>query len=1035
MDFNKSKNDELVKQWGLNFIKQTTDFVYLKDKNLKYIAVSNPILELMGAKSMEEIIGKTDYDLYKQPEIAKQYVFNDKLLISNNNPSKTFIEPYYKKDGKKAWIRSRKELMYDSEHNIIGLYGVSMDITAQIELEEKNERLSAAANDSSLNIFEIDLKTHILYNLKSTKNTQMLPPEMQNYPQSFIERYVHPDSVKDYQELYDAMVKGNPLAQSKIKLTVADNEIVLLIRMRNSYDENNKPCRIFGTSQPLTELSELDKRFHITLEQQGIYSWVIDTKTQVVTASDTMIKNYGEQGSVPNLLNLKGFAASRGIHPNDCEKYEDFYHRIFTGETSIKGRIRHKNLLTGNYDWLLVCLDAVYDKNGEITKIYGSSVDITEKEEEEERYKSFQNLEKLVKVNVLSSITLNLTKNTCNLFHSQLPGFICQKDYEDINYYINIANQRIVNKEARERFTQLLTKDYLLALFAKGTTYITHEIQYDFPQLGVLWVKVVIEMMKNPKTGDIEALIYAIDINKSKIDEKILNTVASTIYDYICLINLETEKAIIFKHPENSSLSSIETGINYHQMRKILDESIVVPQDREKALHDMSSPVIRENLKANKLFASTYGTFDEEKNILYKKIEYFWLDEKTSQLIMLRSDVTNSVNKSRQQKLLLQEAFDKTEKANKAKSEFMARMSHDMRTPMNAIIGMAALGLDEVPGESAQYYFENITSSAKFLLGLITDILDMSKLENNSIILHPKPYSFVEFENHIKTSIAPLCEAKEITFDFIPSEYISSCLLLDSVRVNEIYNNLLTNAIKFTQAGGTVSLKIVQKLIKDKIILLETEISDTGCGISEEFQQRMFEPFSQEQSSLNINPEGTGLGLAITKKLIELMGGAISVKSKIGKGSTFCFSIKAEIAENQPQKIETESLIESFKAKRVLLCEDHPLNAKILIRILEKVGLAVDFASNGREGVDFFKHNPAYDFIIMDIRMPIMDGLTAARLIRLSNINNAKTIPIIALTANVFKEDIEKTKQAGMNAHLAKPIEPQVLYQVLKKFL
>lgn len=1034
MDLNKSNNDELVMHWGLNFIKQTTDFVYLKDKDLKYIIVSNPILELMGAKDTEEIIGKTDFELYKD-DIAKQYVYNDKRLLKSGKSVISFIEPYYTKEGKAAWIRSRKELMYDSEHNLIGLYGISMDITPQIELEQKNERLSAAANDSALQMFEIDLTTNTLYNLKYTKSFMDIPFKMENYPSSFIAKYVHPDSVKAYQALYGAMKQGKELEQAKIKLIFNNKEITMLVRMRNSFDKNNKPIRIYGTAQPITELSELDKRFHITLEQQGIFSWVIDTQTQIVTASDSMLKTYGEQGRVPTLLNLVGFACSRGIHPNDCEKYENFYRRIFSGESSIKGRIRRKNLTTDHYDWLRVCLDALYDKDGQITKIYGSCIDISQQVEDEERYQSFHNLEKLAKVNILASSTLNLTQNTCNLLHSKLPEFTSFEDCKGIDYYLNFAIQRITDEKTLKDVSKRITRENLLTLFAQGTTYQAEEMQYVFPLIGERWVKVVLEMMKNPKTSDIEALIYAIDIEKSKINERIISSVASTVYDYICLINLETQRSVIFKHPEDKALSSVETGINYNQMRKILDEAIVIPQDREKAHRDMSTQAIRENLKAKKVFSNNYGIQDAEGNRSYKKITYFWLDEKSSQLIMLRSDVTNVVKENQKQKILLQEALKQTKEANKAKSDFMARMSHDMRTPMNAIIGMAALGLDEIPGEAAQYYFENITLSANFLLGLITDILDMSKLENNSITLHPTTYSFKEFESQIRTSISTLCEAKDIIFDFTTSQDLPLYIETDSVRLNEIYNNLLTNAIKFTPRGGTVCLKMSQRVIKDKTISIDAKISDTGCGMSEEFQRHMFEPFSQEQSSLVNNREGTGLGLAITKKLIELMGGTIEVDSKVGHGTTFTFSILAESSEAKPKKIETLTLVEAFKGKKVLLCEDHPLNAKILIRILEKIGLIVDHATNGREGLDLFKHNANYDFIIMDIRMPIMDGLTAAQLIRLTSVKNAKTIPIIALTANVFAEDIAKTKEAGMNAHLAKPIEPQELYRTLNQFL
>lgn len=410
---------------------------------------------------------------------------------------------------------------------------------------------------------------------------------------------------------------------------------------------------------------------------------------------------------------------------------------------------------------------------------------------------------------------------------------------------------------------------------------------------------------------------------------------------------------------------------------------------------------------------------------------YVWCDITVEE--QRRQALYNEINRKNEQ---LEIVAKKAESAAQAKSEFLSRMSHDIRTPMNAIIGLTHLAEEEENLQKVKEYLYNIDTSSDFLLGLINDILDMSKIENGELTLKEDSYTKEEFRNAINTVIKPLMDKKDIRFIFRLAAN-AECIRVDRLRYNQIFFNLLSNAAKFTPKGGTVEFTTEELPPLDGKKGIRFHIKDNGIGMSKEFLPHLYNPFSQERAKGGEDVKGTGLGLPIVKSLVDIMGGNISVTSEIGKGTEFIVELYVPEAEPAEKIPVSDTMGENLKGARILLVEDNDINIYVAQLILEKAGCVVEIAKDGKEAVEHFEASEKnyYDAILMDVRMPVMNGIEATKTIRALDREDAATVPIIAMTADAFDEERKKTIEAGMNYHLSKPIEPKILYQVLLEYM
>jgi signal transduction histidine kinase/ActR/RegA family two-component response regulator len=384
---------------------------------------------------------------------------------------------------------------------------------------------------------------------------------------------------------------------------------------------------------------------------------------------------------------------------------------------------------------------------------------------------------------------------------------------------------------------------------------------------------------------------------------------------------------------------------------------------------------------------------------------------------------------------------DKRAAATDAQTSFLTKMSHDIRTPLNAVIGMLQLAADpkhsrrEIDG-----FIEKAQESADYLLELINGMLDLQKIGSGKMKIADEPFSMQKLLNGIESMYRPVLEKKGLTFIVEDSGPFDCGYIGDGVKIKQILMNLLSNAMKFTREGGSVKLSASRTERRENRDTVLLTVADTGIGMSREFQQRIFHPFEQERQSFTSGYTGTGLGLNIVKNLTELMGGTVQVKSEPGEGS--CFEIRLPLQRGDPaaspEEEKTESGFTPFHGQKILLAEDNMINQQIAVMLMkERLQLNADAVDNGQQAVEAMERSSPgeYAAVILDVRMPVMDGLQAARTIRALPHPDAKTIPILALSANTYDEDIRQSLKAGMNAHLAKPINIEELSAVLHEYI
>ncbi|MDE6059167.1 MAG: transporter substrate-binding domain-containing protein [Clostridia bacterium] len=545
-------------------------------------------------------------------------------------------------------------------------------------------------------------------------------------------------------------------------------------------------------------------------------------------------------------------------------------------------------------------------------------------------------------------------------------------------------------------------------------------------------------------------LLLATEQSNKKMGEQ-LSIVEALSRDYTNVYSIDegNETARILKLEGYVTEGLKKESAEEYNYAAILEKYIrtrVHPEDRE----DLMQALALDHVKTKLSTADEYqGSYRIEDNGEIHHFQYTYLKISNNGqgqggfILAGFRNIDEVIRKEQEQKDVLTEALAQAQYANKAKTTFLNSMSHDIRTPMNAIIGFTSLAVSHIDNkEQIRNYLGKIMTSGNHLLSLINDVLDMSRIESGKVKIEEKETSLPEILHDLETIVQADVKAKQLEFSMDTLNVKNETIFCDKLRLNQVLLNILSNAVKYTKPGGAVSVRVTQTSEESEgYASYEFKVKDTGIGMSPEFLQHVFEPFEREQTSTVSGIQGTGLGLAITKNLVDLMGGTITVESESGKGSeftvTFCLRVAESTAPSQEGAENTEKGELHFDGKRILLVEDNELNQEIAQSILEEVGFIIDTADDGSVAVERMKEMPAgtYDLILMDVQMPIMNGYEATKAIRALGDSAKSATPIVAMTANAFEEDRKAAIDAGMNGFAAKPIDIAKLMKTLQNLL
>ena len=883
------------------------------------------------------------------------------------------------------------------------------------------------------------------------------------------------------------------------------------------------------------------------------------------------------EGSSEEFIKAESGGTMKTIHPDDRDEVAYLFRHHITRSGTNHLNVR-KQTMKGN--WIWVCIHYSFTKYADKMYAYCTYFDITEiKESQRQTQAMYDELNKELNTladESLAALRSNLTKGVVEEVRGR-DLYFTDKVGAPIEDLIKVRMANMPLESDRKNYVETFDLEKLKQKYYLGEGPASLVI-FSRRQSGrQCFIKYSASMRKDPATGDIIVLGVESEYNSEKVTEVLNDKVLAKQYDMVSYIVSGSYGVVIGSREEAGKGSIFPKNNNGSYMEYIWDQVIPAASgkvhDKEELLRALSAETIEMKLSESEPYTVDV-TCEIGGEIYNKRFMFYVVDPEARFYILLKSDITDVIRDQRRQNDALALALEEARQANVAKTAFLSNMSHEIRTPMNAIIGLDNIALKEKNlSPETRDQLEKINGSAKHLLELINDILDMSRIESGRMVLKNEEFSFMNMLEQINTMINGQCRDKGLNYDCRLTGKFSDYYIGDDMKLKQVIINILGNAVKFTPAGGTVTFTAENVKTYDDKCTIRFVMKDTGIGMDKEFLPRIFEAFSQEDGATTNKYGGTGLGMAITKNIVEMMNGNISVESEKGRGTTFTVNVTLKTSEKsaggacgiRPQDLNVlviddeavdceharivledmginadictggaeaveniklrlarreaynlilvdlkmpeqdgievtrrireltgndsaiiiltayswddvekearEAGVDGFMSKplfaanvigefenairrknrsdtvqkqradlngrRILLAEDVMINAEIMKKILSMKNMKVDHAENGRLVADTFAASEEfyYDAVLMDVRMPVMDGLHAAAEIRAMERSDAKTVPIIAMTANAFDEDVQLSLQAGMNAHLSKPVEPDRLYETLSELI
>ena len=810
--------------------------------------------------------------------------------------------------------------------------------------------------------------------------------------------------------------------------------------------QQNIESKLMATQKSNAQLNMDKKRKQDILNTIPVGVAVIKRDEHGVWSPEFMSQSFADMFgmSLEQLWDLYKEDAMAGVHPDDRSKLSQELGEYLEGGKESAEFVYRLVRADGSYVWVRNTLNSMPSEDG-LRRNYCVYRDITKELEEKEQLRA-KYRELLASHyyglghDMLMVGHFNISQNKMlEVIDNQNKDLLGKLGYDRENFF-RFISEYIVDEGEREDFLGFALNETLLKKYSEGQRELSniYFVKSPLEEFG-RYAQFKVTMMQNPDTGDVMGVLSVMDATEQTINRKIVRKMSVLGADRITDIDLlHGTRTVLYAADVHSPLIGRRVKISDFLQRSL--ERHVVPEDREHWLEHLQPEYIRKALADKESYSFTYSVY-KNKNFppRVKMATLTAIDMRLGRVCMARTDITASVEAERRSREALSAALQEAERANRAKSEFLSNVSHDIRTPMNAIIGMTSIAMSKLEGgEQATELascLEKIAVSGKHLLGLINNVLDMSKIEAGKLVLNREQVSLHQLVNNIVSTMQPQAEAKQQELVLEVDELSCEGIISDGVRLHQVLLNLLGNAVKFTPEGGRVefALKEEPSAKGANMVRLHFRVKDNGIGMTEDFVKHIFESFAREDNRRVQKIEGTGLGMAITKYIIDAMQGSIVVSSQPNVGTEFHIIVDVEKGSScAKQKAVVQKRELHLEGLRLLLAEDNELNREIAVTLLKRKGIIVDEAEDGQICVDKFKAAPVgyYKAVLMDLRMPVMNGFEATKAIRALAREDAK-VPIIAMTADAFAEDVQRCLEVGMNAHMAKPMDVDKLLSLL----
>lgn len=648
------------------------------------------------------------------------------------------------------------------------------------------------------------------------------------------------------------------------------------------------------------------------------------------------------------------------------------------------------------------------------------------------------------------------------IFHLDITSDEClsingsSKNLEEMNHKTTVDDlvgqiaSFVPDEKGKAEFFHFFNREALLKAYQKGKAEIKKETESYFDDGSIRTACITARFFMNPSTDHLECVIYGMDITEEKMEHlayerhlkeqfDIFNALSKD-YLNIFLIDGEKNTAKILKmdgYVTTGLVNNPDMVYPYEATCRQYISERVHPEDQKMMQDAMKLEKVLQELTESKEYVSAYKTLVNGE-IHYYQFKYMRL-ENTSHIIAGFQNIDGLITKERKTQKKLELALNAAEESNRAKSTFLNSMSHDIRTPLNAIIGYSSLASTHIDDRSAvEKYLSRIATAGSHLISLVNDILEMSQIESGNVQIDNLPVYLPDVTGELESIIQSSVLEKGLNLVVDAKEIVHKNILADKLRITQIFLNILSNSVKFTKPGGSIWFKVKElENAPEGYASYRFTVKDNGIGMSREFVEHIFETFSRERTTTISGIQGSGLGMSISKNIVELLGGTIQVNSEPDSGTETIVELQFELCAPSEKKEKENNSTSVFEGKKILLVEDNELNREIAVEILQEAGFSLETAEDGTIAVEKMRHadQGKYDLILMDIQMPQMDGYTATKLIRKSETPEIANIPIIAMTANAFEEDRQKAFAAGMSGYIAKPIDISKMMETLKGFL